>query len=156
MVKIIDRGNAREATKILTNSGFTADNVMRAYKKDAEVVFPGVDVKLFTPPPKSSRNYFLFVGSKDEINGFGLLSEVIDKTQLPFNIRFVPIDRSGFLISDKKMVELYQNAVATMCLGKNEPFGLSRQCPRYQPELLPWSGAALLTGLTAAVEQPLN
>jgi glycosyltransferase involved in cell wall biosynthesis len=57
----LDLAVVRRSAAILTNSGYTARGIARAYGCDAEVAPPGVDERLFALPERPG-DYMLYVG----------------------------------------------------------------------------------------------
>jgi glycosyltransferase involved in cell wall biosynthesis len=111
--KQIDYHNTRSASLILANSNFTQSNIKSAYGKNAVVCYPGVDTKVFKPT-KQNRADLLFVGQKENINGWELASNLNSKIKV--------IDRQN--LSDKELAQAYSKSLCALCLSFNEPFGL--------------------------------
>lgn len=121
LMKRIDRNNARFADVILTNSTFTKQNIKMAYQKNSIVCYPGVDTDFFKPIRGISKKTVLFAGDESLILESGFekkLSEILDgKCEI---IRFI---RSKNNI-DENLKKLYNEALVTVCLTQNEPFGM--------------------------------
>lgn len=58
----VDRRAAAGVSRFLTQSQFTAELIMRAYGRRAEIVRPPIDCERFVPSDRPSPGYFLFVG----------------------------------------------------------------------------------------------
>jgi len=124
-LKSIDFATTRQATRLIANSVFTAGRVLNAYRKKADVIHPGVDATLFKPKKDSLRKYFLFVGNPNSENGYPLLSEALKRAHIPIKTKIVSFNKNAFTFSDTDLVTYYQEAVATLCLAVDEPFGLT-------------------------------
>jgi glycosyltransferase involved in cell wall biosynthesis len=118
----LDRMAVACANKVVANSEYTARNVKEAYRKKAEVVYPGVDTAVFYPE-STTKDYYLFVGAKKDIEGYNLLKRFADEKKVPVKIKIHDPSYEEFT-SDQAMRKLYSQAVATLCLAKTEPFGL--------------------------------
>jgi glycosyltransferase involved in cell wall biosynthesis len=58
-----ERTNARSAACVITNSVFSKQLLLQVYGVDSEVVYPGIDTKLFSPQPVPHQDYVLSVGA---------------------------------------------------------------------------------------------
>lgn len=126
LLRWLDNRAVKIATVVVVNSEYTRERFVQGYGVDATVIYPGVDIDFYTPTELTKkRDYFLFVGAKDEMNGYDLLQGVMEKYQDPFRVKQVSYDKTGFVYDDEKMVRLYQKAAAVLSLGRNEPFGLT-------------------------------
>lgn len=125
--KRIDHINTRSATRLVTNSNYTKDYILRAYNRSSEVCYPGVDTKVFYPSHRKKRHGILFVGDKTSLKGFNLVKEsinLIPKINRPTLQIVSPKSLSAFSINTKKLVNYYSQAQVTLCLSVSEPFGL--------------------------------
>ena len=114
----------RSASRVMVNSDFTKQQFEKAYGIKAKVCYPGVDTSIFYPGGQK-KQYFLFVGERERINGYDLVEEMMKLSPLPFVIRYVELKRRTFSKTDAEMADLYRQSVATLCLGEAEPFGLT-------------------------------
>jgi glycosyltransferase involved in cell wall biosynthesis len=114
----LDKLAAAKATRIMVGSKYVANQVQKAYQRQATINPYGVDTDIFKPVANPSRDYQLYIGSKCEIDGYNewlKLKQVGDR-----EIIFGESQR----ISDAELAKLYANAKYVVSLGKNEPFGL--------------------------------
>jgi glycosyltransferase involved in cell wall biosynthesis len=122
----IDRHNARCAKVLLTDSYFIKEKIKSAYQRDAEVCYSGVDTNVFRPTGKKTKT-ILYMGQRNHIGGYDLVQEAfarISKSKLP------KLESYGFpkglpdTYNDKLLGKSYSQALATLCVTHNEPFGL--------------------------------
>jgi glycosyltransferase involved in cell wall biosynthesis len=124
ILALADKKNVAMATRLVTTSIFNQDHVQKAYTQNSDLVPLGVDTDFFKPHKNASRNHFLFVGNKESVDGYDLLEEAISRTHSRPKIKYVSCNGISFTIDDEEMRNLYQTAVATLCLARSEPFGL--------------------------------
>ena len=122
-LKINDKRNIASLSHIIANSDYTAENIMKAYKKESIVITPSVDTDTFYPEYKRKLYDLLFIGSKDEINGYTLLVEAIALLQNKPRVHIVSLSKES-VIDDKAMLDLYNSSRIVVSLSRNEPFGL--------------------------------
>ncbi|MBU1085216.1 MAG: glycosyltransferase family 4 protein [Candidatus Beckwithbacteria bacterium] len=132
----IDLQSVKVATKLMTSSQYVASQVKKNYHRLAEVNHLGVDTKVFKAVKNKKPKHFLFVGDKNDINGYQLIND-LEKTireDLSHKISFgksFPIkylqfgQQNKFKLSDLAVAKQYQESYATLCLSFNEPFGLT-------------------------------
>lgn len=122
--KKIDYTNVQFAHLVFANSIFTKENIKKAYKKDAHVMYLGVNPSIFKPLKKKDKKYdVLFLGEKNEIEGYPLLQKA--KKYIKYiNILETSFRENKKWISDTKLCELYNLSRIVVCLSLNEPFGL--------------------------------
>lgn len=120
----IDRVGVSRSSKIITTSEFNLKHIQNAYQKSAEVLPLGVDTAVFKPAASKEKKYFLFVGSRNHLDGYDLLQEA--RSLAPANLVVKDVGCSGnhFALDDQELAKMYQGAVATLCLAHQEPFGL--------------------------------
>jgi glycosyltransferase involved in cell wall biosynthesis len=128
--KEIDRCNAKHATKILANSNFTKRNCEKAFGRRAETCHLGVDTKIFKPSGRKRGDYILVIGEKNSINGYKfaqkVLSHVKKKSGHDLKIKTLGVLTKGVQINDDGLLsKFYSEALATLCVSHNEPFGLA-------------------------------
>jgi glycosyltransferase involved in cell wall biosynthesis len=140
-VKKADARFAQYPDLMLANSQFIAKKVKEYYDRDAEVVYPPVDLDVFHPDQAhSSRlkadSYFLAIGRFLPYKKFDLIIDAFNKNKLPLVIvgagreesklkARVKSDRISFLPyqDDAKLRELYNGARA-LIFPQVEDFGL--------------------------------
>lgn len=120
--KEIDRKNIKSADLILANSNFTKNNIYKAYRLKSKMVYLGVDVSFFKPGRKSRDIDILYVGSKDESNGYNLLSQSINLLNIKLKIEYVITGQKW--VTDSTLRDLYARSKIVIAFYKNEPFGL--------------------------------
>lgn len=128
---------------ILSNSAFTQSMLKRYFNVDSYVVHPPVDLKKFRPCTKPTRDFFLsvqrvhwqkrietqiraFMGLKEKliIVGGGETEGSRKSEILDYVVKDIPnIDYLG-RVKEQKLVDLLQNAKATIQTGFKEDFGL--------------------------------
>jgi glycosyltransferase involved in cell wall biosynthesis len=118
LMKNIDKANACSANIILTNSLYTKQNIRRAYQKNSTVCYPGVDTIFFKPIKSLTKDMILFIGDEDQILGKGFESKVLSK-----KYKFEKLVRNKNN-SDEYLKKLYNRSLITVCLTRNEPFGM--------------------------------
>lgn len=144
----VDAGNLKQATRVATNSKFSAKQFENCYGLRPRVLYHGIDHEHFTPQPSSGREaeFFLSVGALDPLKGFDFviqsLGEVPPKYRHPLRIvsdRQIPGEMERlqrlarqheveldfqFRVSDQRLVELYNGASVVLYAPRREPFGL--------------------------------
>jgi glycosyltransferase involved in cell wall biosynthesis len=144
----IDRANIARADRILANSDFSRESILRAYGIDSSAVPLGVDASVFSPGrPDEKDGYVLAVGAISRFKGHRLVIEAVAK--IPESRR-PPIliigDRTAggevellramaarggvameirTLVSDDELVAAYRGASMVACAAELEPFGLT-------------------------------
>lgn len=118
----LDFSAVKRVTGIVCNSFFTKKNIESYYQRTTDVIHPGVDTSVFFPKNKKPQ-YFLFIGEKEYINGYDLLEKIMKKAN--HKIVYVNFKSSSFKITDTELANLYRSSYATLCLARNEPFGLT-------------------------------
>lgn len=85
VLRPLDRRRAAEAASIATNSRFVADRIASAWGREAEVIYPPVDVNAFAEPPALTRRE----------------SRILDRLPTDFLLgvsRFVPYKRFDLVV----------------------------------------------------------
>lgn len=142
----MDRRAVADAGVIITLSSFMAGRVRDIYRRESEVVRPGVDNGLYQRMEKKRMNMVLSVGALWPFKGHGMAIEAV--SAIPKELRpslTVVADRElpGYErkllaaaerlevslrirrgITDRRLAELYNRALAVVCCQKNEPYGL--------------------------------
>ncbi|MEK7095299.1 MAG: glycosyltransferase family 4 protein [Patescibacteria group bacterium] len=122
----IDRINARSAQHIITNSKFTQSNIKKAYGRQATICYSGVDTNIFKPVAKKS-NTILFMGQKNYVGGYDFVQKIVSLLPKKAKTRIInfgfPEGRPDTK-NDLVLAKAYSQALATLCVSYNEPFGL--------------------------------
>lgn len=122
--KQIDKKNAQSATTIISPSMFTIKQIKDTYKKDAVLVYGGVDSKTFKKT-KPSENKLLFMGGKTDQDDFPLAKNIVKNLKGRLELTQLDFPKGKARINNDRIVaEQYSRAFATLCLDHAEPFGL--------------------------------
>lgn len=116
--KKIDRDNARAADLLIANSRFTSENIMKAYSKEADYIYPGVDFEIFRKYRVKKKKQLIFVGAPDKANGYQFARKIANKANLDLKVIH------GNKLTDRELAKEYCKSVATLCVSRHEPFGL--------------------------------
>lgn len=120
--KTIDRDNIKRADIILANSHYTQGNIQSAYGLKSTVSYLGVDTQVFKPSGDKKDVDVLFVGNKEEIDGYSLLGKAISQMKKKPTLKIHLT--GGKWIADAGLSKLYSRSKIVVCLAHNEPFGL--------------------------------
>jgi glycosyltransferase involved in cell wall biosynthesis len=146
-----EREAASTASTIIANSQFSAENIKRVFSRDSVVIYPGIlptSIAQTSPNEKPEEEYICYVGRlsvmknidtlieafrivctngvsknlKLKIVGEGPWLEVLRQKALDSGLQ----DRVRFLgrLSDKELPEFFANALLTVYVPIDEPFGL--------------------------------
>lgn len=140
LLEILDRTFVKNIAKILCNSNVSQKRIKRFYRREAEVVYPGIDIKKYGRKDLE-KNSLLYIGRlslNSEFNKRVLLAikamEFIEDKTLyvvgegpqkhkltkiaPANVKFL----GG--VSDKTLRELYARCLAIIYPSFDEDFGI--------------------------------
>lgn len=120
--KILDKQNFYGADLIIANSSYTQEKIKKIYNKESFLVYLGVDENFFTPKPIKEEYDVLFIGYRDQMDGYNLLEGAL--RYLPKNIRIKTVFTDQEWLDDKHLRDAYRKSKLIVCLGRNEPFGL--------------------------------
>lgn len=84
-MRLWDRLAAQRVDKYMTNSEFVRSRIRKYYRSEAKVIYPPVDVDLFTPS-KDTDDFFLAVGRLVPYKRFDLLVDTFNISGLPLKI----------------------------------------------------------------------
>lgn len=136
-----ERFAAKNASTIISNSKFTANNVKKHYGRDSKTVYPPIDINLFKPLDKKEcrkklnlpldKKIILFVGRPDYSKGFDIFEKIAEK--MPEHI-FVSVtnpkaktELPNFLAFDEikheDLVYFYNSADVLLFPSRFEGFG---------------------------------
>jgi glycosyltransferase involved in cell wall biosynthesis len=135
--------NAQACDRLLVNSYFSRESVLRAYGINATVCYLGVDTKLFQDLALPREHFAIGLGSFDSIKRIELAIEAV--ALLPEPRRLVWIGNSGtedymsrlrdfaqassvgldlkLSVPDSELVALLNRASVMLCTSRLEPFG---------------------------------
>lgn len=119
--KWIDLENFKNASIILANSNYSKEFIEKSYGKSAEVCYLGVDTNLFKPLSVNKSIDILFIGNDDR--AYKLLNESLKLFKIKPKLHAIFRDKKTN-ITDKELVEIYNNSKVLVALNQNEPFGL--------------------------------
>ncbi len=122
--KQIDFENVKKAKMILVNSEFTRENVKKAYQRNAEVVYPGVDTQIFKEGNNKKKKQILFMGAKIDANGFLYVKKAMRFLPQDYTLKVLDISDIKF-VSDIKLSSFYRESFVFVSMSFNEPFGLA-------------------------------
>jgi glycosyltransferase involved in cell wall biosynthesis len=138
---------ARSYRKILVNSLFSRESVLRAYGVEARVSYPGVDTLRFQANPSSKEPYVVGLGTIGRIKGVHLAIRIlgeIPKSRRPalrwvangveeayfeemkqyaekLRVVFIPL----LNISEEELTQTLSRAAVMLYTSRLEPFGLA-------------------------------
>lgn len=139
-IKWIDENNVKYSNKIFCNSLYSQKTLKKIYKRDPEIVYPGVDVNFFTPSKKKKENIIICVGginiTKNQKFVANALTPILDDYKLIFigdgkkyyKDKIQKINKNIEIISnvsDYELRDFYRRAKLTCIAAYLEPFGLS-------------------------------
>lgn len=121
--KILDRGNARSAHQIISNSDFSKQLFNKTYQRKAVVIPLGIDVSFFLNRKKVPRDIdILYIGSKSTIDGYDTFQRI--KSNFTKNIKVREVLYENEWLSQLQIKDLYHRSKIVLCLARNEPLGL--------------------------------
>ncbi len=143
----IDRANMAGARRVLANSFYSRESILRAYGRDSSVVYLGVNSELFRPASQAERRWVVSVGAIAPMKGHRLVIDALAAIPLARRpaLRIIG-DRhaageerllharaaaAGVVVSietglsDAALVAAYQGAIVAACASELEPFGLT-------------------------------
>lgn len=86
-IRLWDKISADRAEKFIANSNFVKSRIKKYYQKNAEVVYPPVDISFYdTKKEVKKENYFLIVGRLIPYKRFDLAVEAFNILNLPLKI----------------------------------------------------------------------
>jgi len=122
LLKRIDKRNIGFANVIIANSDFSRRQIMRCYGVNSHVVYPGIDQTVFRPLNIKKQPYVLFVGGRNNIDGWDRLKKLRPYfAQRKISIKDVYFQKHR---NDQEMAKLYNQAICLLALDRQEPFGL--------------------------------
>lgn len=143
----IDKRNASSAGYVLSNSCFSREAILRTYRLNSFVCYPGIDTEAFYPMHLPRQNYVLSVGDLRPAKGYEFviraLGHIDEKTRPKFIIVSAAVVQTWkryveqlstqmgvqlevrTLISDTELVQLYNQASLFVYAPYLEPFGLA-------------------------------
>lgn len=145
LIKSIDESNTMHASRILVNSHYSHESVMRAYGLNSYVVYLGVDTDKFKPDKNIKKDKFILsVGRIIQSKGFRFIINAIGKLQDKPKIIIISdednaneriildelakknhVDMEILVnITDTELIKYYNKAMLVVYAPYLEPFGL--------------------------------
>ncbi len=145
LIKSIDESNTTHASRILVNSFYSHESVMRAYGLNSYVVYLGVDAERFRPDGTVEKeNVIVSVGRLSQPKGFRFIIKALGRLQNKPTLIIIgdgdnederivltTLAREHKVtieikvnISDIELIKLYNRARAVVYAPYLEPFGL--------------------------------
>ncbi|HVT00818.1 MAG TPA: glycosyltransferase family 4 protein [Patescibacteria group bacterium] len=122
ILKVLDKQNILNADLLIANSEYTRRTALKSYGKKSVTGYLGVDTNFFKPAFKKRSIDLLYIGSRDVLDGFRLLSDSLDLVKSPIKIK--TIFKEDEWVDRIKIRDLYRKSKMVVCFGINEPFGL--------------------------------
>jgi glycosyltransferase involved in cell wall biosynthesis len=122
--KIIDKNNIKKAQIVMSNSLFSNGNIRKAYRINSKLCYLGVDTDKFKPVKTNKDTDILFIGEKENIEGFDLFENTMVLYKKRPIIRFVSRDAKGIGITEQNLIAEINKAKIVLTLSRSEPFGL--------------------------------
>ena len=137
----LEKAGLQRATKVVVGSQFTQQKVQHSFNIKARLIPYSVDTDKFRPPatntkPRKNQPFkLLFIGNQSKRKGFDLLAGIMQQLGNHYTLNFtsglrnqaekqtIPYAQSLGLLSDKELIEVYQNADALLFPTRYEGFG---------------------------------
>jgi len=119
-----DIKNINSATKILCNSKYTSENIMKTYGLESVVSYPGVDAIFFRPLKFLKKIDILFIGEKVSNEGYEILLGALKQMRKYIVVKILDRKNDRFSLSDQDLVKEYNKSKIVLALNTKEPFGL--------------------------------
>ena len=137
----LEKVGLQRATQVVVGSQFTQQKVQQSFNIKARLIPYSVDTRKFCPPAKNSKLRknqpfkLLFIGNQSKRKGFDLLAGIMQQLGNNYKLYFtsglrnqsgeqaIPHAQRLGLLSDKELVEAYQNADALLFPTRYEGFG---------------------------------
>ena len=147
-MRYYDFVSAQKVDYFITNSKNVAERIKKFYRRDAEVIYPPVEVvsgkSHFAKASRDgqlAKDYYLMVARIVGAKGIEMAVEAANRLNVPLKIAGEPggftktleqlkekandnIEFLGF-VSDKQLGNLYANAKAFLALSRDEDFGMT-------------------------------
>lgn len=127
--KYIDRKNVRSATLTIASCFAIRERMIESYDVYPKVIYCAVDHAIFLPMARvKKKNIVFYVGSPNVWeDGYDLAQNAVKL--LPKNIRpklhiISWKKENGERLSEKELVKIYNESLATLCTSRLETFGL--------------------------------
>ncbi len=121
--RLIDKYCAKKANILLANSRFTKMNIKSWLGLDSVVAYMGIDPKRFYPEKVKKEFDLLFVGSREEIDGYSFFVRSLDNMKKKPSVRWL-LREDEWIDDDSKLRDIYSKSKILVCTAYKEPFGL--------------------------------
>lgn len=122
--KYLDIINIKSADKILTGSKYEKQMIKKTYGLESKNISYGVNFDFFKPKNTKKKYDVLFIGTSHLLEGYPTLEEVEKLLPKSFKVKKILGDIK-WVTDVYELRDLYQSSRITLCLGHNEPFGLT-------------------------------
>jgi len=125
--KQIDKVNTLSADHILALSLFGRERIIAAYDLYPKVSYLGVDEFIFRPEKTKKRRQVFFVAEKYPIYGYDLARKAMEliPEEIRPDFKIVSWNKNNSeRLSDKELVNLYNQSIVTLSLSRFDTFGL--------------------------------
>lgn len=126
--KYIDLENVRSAKLTIASCYHIRERMIEVYDVFPKVSYLGVDEKVFRPLKRKKLNQLLFIGSKTHpIDGYSLAEKALELIHADLRPKLKVVSwrkENGQRLSEKELVELYNESILTLCMSRFETFGL--------------------------------
>lgn len=126
--KKIDRENVQSATYTIASCCHVRERMIESYEVYPKVIYCAVDAKNFHQVKVKKLNRIFYVGSPNAlVDGYDLVEKAIKL--IPKNIR-PQLDivawkkANGERLTEKELIIIYNQSIATLCTSRLETFGL--------------------------------
>jgi glycosyltransferase involved in cell wall biosynthesis len=139
--------NARHYDRILVNSFFSRENILRAYGLESEVCYLGIDTNLFCPTGEPMENYVIGLGMVGYHKGIDRAIHAVAAVPMPDRPKLVWIGNKAnekyldelkqlakelkvdfeikIMVNDHELVSTLNRAALMLYTSRLEPFGLA-------------------------------
>ena len=126
--KTIDRTNVRAATQTIASCYYVRERMIESYEVFPKVVYCAVNQTVFKKMRVTKKNQFFYVGSPSvRDDGYDLVEKAlqfIPKNKRP-KVHVVSWKKeNGERLTEKELVTIYNESIATICTSRLETFGL--------------------------------
>ncbi|MBI2028542.1 MAG: glycosyltransferase family 4 protein [Candidatus Levybacteria bacterium] len=122
--KILDRQNISFAPYVLVPSRFISEEFVKIYNKKCKVIYYGIDTGFFKPSDESKQHDLFYIGSKDPIDGYDFLLEVIKLMKTKPKLRTLLTDKE-WISDDIGLREIYRRTKIFVATARKEGLGAS-------------------------------
>jgi glycosyltransferase involved in cell wall biosynthesis len=126
--KRIDRENVRAATYTLASCFYVRERMIESYEVFPRVINCAVDEAVFKPEKIKKKKQIFYVGSPAVIeDGYDLVEKALQYIPLSTRPKLHIVSwkkENGERLSEKELVTIYNESIATLCTSRLETFGL--------------------------------